>query len=272
MLRRLIGLVLLGWLALAAPVFAQPAPADDGFANWAAVIVAGDWRAHGGGPSEVFDNARRDLAKALAADGFAPDHIRQFSVREAGTGAGAPLKSDPDVIYDQLGQLTARASAGCLVYFTSHGSPDGILVDESIWPPGVMAALVDQTCGQRPTVVVISACFSGVFAPALAGRNRMVLTAARADRASFGCGQEDRYTFFDACVLGELASAHDFAALGVAVQRCVARRERALGASPPSEPQLEVGLALRPVLPLYAFSRTRGDTRSAALSPRPPAP
>jgi hypothetical protein len=105
-------------------------------------------------------------------------------------------------------------------------------------------------------VVVISACFSGVFVPALAGRNRMVLTAARPDRASFGCGEQDEYTFFDACVLGALPQAHDFAALGTAAQACVAKREAETGAMPPSEPQMEVGVALRPTLPLYAFARS----------------
>ena len=248
--RRLISLVLLGWLALAWPACAQ----GGAFANWSAVIVAGDWHAHSGAPSEVFDNARRDLGKAFVAAGFAPDHIRQFSAHEADGHAGAPLNSDPDLVHDQLIALTKAAGGGCLVYFTSHGAPEGILVGDDIWPPGVMAALVDDGCGARPTVVIVAACFSGVFVPALAGRNRMVLTAARADRASFGCGEADRYTFFDACVLGELPHAHDFIALGRAVQRCVARRERALGARPPSEPQLDVGLDLRLVLPLYAFT------------------
>ena len=46
----------------------------------------------------------------------------------------------------------------------------------------------------------------------------MVLTAARPDRASFGCGEEDHYTFFDTCMLGEVpADARDFADLGAAV-------------------------------------------------------
>jgi hypothetical protein len=248
-LGRLIALALVGWLAAVAPASAQ----DGAFANWAAVIVAGDWRTHSGAPSEVFDNARRDLAKSLVAEGFSADHVRQFSVHEA--RADTPLKSDPDVIFDQLDSLAKQTHGGCLAYFTSHGSPDGIVMGEMIWPPGVMAALVDDACGARPTVVVISACYSGVFVPALARPDRMVLTAARPDRASFGCGESDRYTFFDACVLQELPQAHDFAALGTAVQACVARREQDQGASPPSEPQLDVGVALRPVLPLYAFTR-----------------
>jgi hypothetical protein len=247
--RRLFSLVLFGWLAAAAPVLAQ----TTAFANWAAVIVAGDWRAHDGAPSEVFDNARRDLTRSLVAAGFSPDHIRQFSAREAKPGAA--LTSDPDVIFGQLNGLTRQTRGGCLVYFTSHGSPEGIVMGDNVWPPGVMAALIDDTCGARPTVVVVSACFSGVFLPALAGPDRMVLTAARPDRASFGCGQAERYTVFDACVLDELKHAHDFAALGLAVQGCVARREQELDASPPSEPQLDVGVALRPTLPLYAFAK-----------------
>ena len=75
--RRLIGLVLLGWMAWAAPTLAQSSP----FSSWAAVIVAGDWRAHSGGPSEVFDNARRDLTKGFIAAGVSPTNISQFSVR-----------------------------------------------------------------------------------------------------------------------------------------------------------------------------------------------
>jgi hypothetical protein len=247
--RRLFSLALFGWLALAAPALAQTGP----LANWAAVIVAGDWRAHDGGPSEVFDNARRDLSRSLIDAGFSPDHVRQFSVHEA--RAGAPLKTDPDLIAGQLGALIRQAPGGCLIYFTSHGTPDGIVLGDNVWPPGVMAAMVNDTCGARPTVVVVSACFSGVFAPALAGPDRMVLTAARPDRTSFGCGADDRYTVFDACVLEELRRAHDFAALGVAVQGCAARREREEAVSLPSEPQLDVGVALRPTLPLYAFAK-----------------
>jgi hypothetical protein len=260
--RGLIGLVLFGCLCWAAPVLARA----NAFSDWAAVIVAGDWRAHSGVPSEVFDNARRDVAKSLVSAGFSPDHIRQFSVHEA--KGEAPFKSDLIVIATQLDQLTQETHGGCLVYFTSHGSPAGVVVGDYIWPPAAMAGVIDETCGARPTVVVISACFSGVFVPALAGPNRMVLTAARPDRASFGCGEEDQYTYFDGCVLQSLPDAHDFVDLGQAARACVARREHAMGATPPSEPQLQVGVTLRPILPLYAFARPA----EAPLSQGPPAP
>ena len=90
--------------------------------------------------------------------------------------------------------------------------------------------------------------------PLLADPDRMILTAARPDRTSFGCGEADRYTYFDGCVLQELGAAHDFGVLGRKVQACVAQHELETHATPPSEPQLEIGAALAPMLPLYAFS------------------
>ena len=246
--------LLIGLLAAAGLVWSAPAAAATPFANWAAVVVAGDFRAHSGAPSPVFDNARRDLVKALIARGFSPDHVSQFSVRPELYPHDGVLRTESVPIVNQLGALAETARDGCLVYFTSHGSPEGIVVGARTWTPNIMAAVVDNTCGKRPAVVIIAACFSGVFVPLLADPNRMVLTAARPDRASFGCGETDQYTYFDACVLQEIGGAHDFGALGRAVQACVARHEKEMNAAPPSEPQLEIGAALRPMLPLYAFS------------------
>ena len=79
--------------------------------------------------------------------------------------------------------------------------------------PDKMAAIVGNACGSRPTVVIIAACYSGVFVPALAAPNRMVFTAARPDRPSFGCGDSDRYTFFDQCFLEAVPQSGDFPGL-----------------------------------------------------------
>jgi len=234
--------------------FARPAFAEGPFEDWAAVVVAGDFHGSGGGPTEAFDNARRDISKELQRLGFAAENMRQFSVRP--TRYKEPLlKSDPRAIYESLNELAGRAKSGCLLYFTSHGAPQGAVLDQSILLPGTLANLLDQSCGQRPTVVVISACFSGVFVPTLAQPNRMVLTAARPDRTSFGCGQDDKYPYFDDCFLSSMTDAHDFQALAGEVRECVRKREIAEKVSPPSEPQVWVGARLRPMLPLYAFDR-----------------
>jgi hypothetical protein len=222
------------------------------FQDWAAVVIAGDFHGSNGGPTEVFDNARRDVAKELQRIGFAPDNIRQFSVRPT-RYKDKPLKSDLLGIYQNLNELSAKARSGCLVYFTSHGAPEGVLVDQQILSPGLLGRILDATCQARPTVVILSACFSGVFVRPLAQPNRMILTAARPDRTSFGCGEDNVYPFFDDCLLKSSPAAKDFAALANAVRTCVAVREVAEGMRPPSEPQLWIGGELRPVLPLYGF-------------------
>lgn len=239
---------------IAALALSPSARAASPFADWAAIIVAGDFHAHSGAESEVFDNGRRDLAAAFVKAGFSAANIAQFSVRPDHFKQAQILPSTPDAMDQTLGRLTAQAKGGCLVYMTSHGSPDGIVLGDDIYTPAQLARLVDDYCSGRPVVAIISACFSGVFIPTLSDPEHMVLTAARADRASFGCGQADRYTFFDQCVLDSLPNAHDFAQLGPRVQACVATEEHAVGAAPPSEPQLWIGPALRPDLPLLPFA------------------
>lgn len=245
--------VRLGALLLSLALFwAGPALAGP-FSDWAAVVVAGDWKGSGGGPTEAFDNARKDVSQALVRAGFEPARIRQFSVRPERYADTRPQPSEPRRIYETLSQLAASDAQGCLFYVTSHGMPQGVVIGERILPPPVVATMLDRACGKKPTVVVISACFSGVFVPHLAAPNRMILTAARRDRTSFGCGEANRYPYFDECFLHAIERSTSFPALAGAARRCVAEREVKEGASPPSEPQVFVGAELSPVLPLLSF-------------------
>lgn len=224
-----------------------PAHASTAYANWAAVVVSGDWHAHDGRPSQIFDNARRDVTRDLVALGFARDHIAELSARP---GAQVPRASISNFA-KSLRALSNRTSGGCLIYFSSHGSPDGIVVGNVIFEPPQLKRVLNYSCAEKPTVVVLSACFSGAFVHALSAPNRMILTAARADRTSFGCGQTDRYPYFDQCVLSVWPYASGFAALGRAAQICVAARERREHVGPPSEPQLWVGAAAASDIPKW---------------------
>lgn len=251
-------LVILGLLAacLARPAAAASAPASP-FSNWAAIVVAGDWRAHDGGPTEAFDNARRDVAATLVELGFRPEAMTQFSTRPERYGDTGPQRLTAQSMLDALRTSAARAPAGCLIYYTSHGAPQGAVLDVmgrmSMFSPAEMAALVDEACPDRPAIVIVSACYSGVFLPYLSGPQRMVMTAARPDRSSFGCSAEDKYPFFDACFLESVGAVRNFAALAPAVQGCVSRREAAMRLAPPSEPQVSIDGALRLRLGMMPF-------------------
>ncbi|UPT92651.1 C13 family peptidase [Bradyrhizobium barranii subsp. apii] len=50
--------------------------------------------------------------------------------------------------------------------------------------------------GVRHKVVVISACYSGVFIPRLANPDVLVITAADANHPSFGCQDKAKWTYF----------------------------------------------------------------------------
>ncbi|MDB5479323.1 MAG: peptidase [Caulobacteraceae bacterium] len=249
-MKRWSGLLATLWLILGLAPLARAAPR---LAGWAAVVVAGDDQgAHDGAPTRAFDNARRDIAAGLERRGFADANIAQFSLHPDLYPADHAARTGLSLVATRLRELAARAPDGCLVYFTSHGSPDGVVVDNRIVPPALLAAMVSGACGSRPTVVIVSACFSGVFVPALAAPNRLVFTAARRDRSSFGCSEKDRYPFFDGCMIEALPRALDFVALAGEVKRCVAAREDSEGMRPRSQPQLFVGPAFRAAEPPFA--------------------
>lgn len=246
MVRGLI-ILLAGLLALTGPAAAQSrtAPPPSRFSGWTAAIIQADWRDGRGNPIQAFDNARRDLVRGFLNAGFSRADMVDYS-----------LQNDaPDAVLAGVRQAAGRATSGCLIYFTSHGAPDGMVFgDAPRMTPDVMANLVRNSCGARPTVVIVSACYSGIFLNALQGPSRMILTAARRDRTSFGCGADERYPWFDGCILESLPTATDFLALAADTRACVTRKETDAKVEHPSEPQLFVGGEMQMRLPTLRFS------------------
>jgi len=220
--------------------------AKPGYAAWTALVVAADDRADTGAYSAAFDNGRRDVAAALESLGFQPGHIVQASTDPDLFPQESLIPAEDATVVAALQQTTPSAPDGCLAYLTSHGNPDGIVFGKEQWmSPAALDHLLDRLCPARPAVVVISACYSGVFAvPPMAQPDRIVMTAARPDRSSFGCGEDDVYTFFDGCVLQEIGQARSWRDLYDRVAACVDAREKELDLTP-SGPQFFVGEAVR---------------------------
>lgn len=213
----------------------------DPYANWAVVVASGDFHAHDGGPSRAFDNARRDVVTELEHVGFRKENIRQYSAWSRYFARDASGETNADTIANLLTGAAKQAPDGCVVYFSTHGAPYGIILGDEILRPAQLADILNKSCKDKPTVVVISACFSGVFVPKLAAPNRLIITAARKDRTSFGCGTTDRYPYYDTCFLHTLSQAHDFRDLAYKTKDCVAEMEADTGMEPPSEPQISIG-------------------------------
>ncbi len=150
--RGLLLIVTAALLAAADPGFAQTTGGR--FDGWATAVIAADWRDSGGRPIEAFDNARRDVTQGLLAAGLPRDSLVDFSLR--------PDAAEPVTVAEVLGEVAetaGRATRGCLLYFTSHGSPQGMVFGpDATLEPADMANPVRQWCGARPTVVIVSAC------------------------------------------------------------------------------------------------------------------
>src|SRR5215469_17034627 len=84
------------------------------FADWAAIVVAGDFHAHSGAPSEAFDNARREVTHDLLGLGFEPQNLRQFSVRPELYPSEHLMASVPELIEEKLDDAASQARGGCL--------------------------------------------------------------------------------------------------------------------------------------------------------------
>jgi len=87
-----------------------------------------------------------------------------------------------------------------LIFITSHGSPRGAAlrlsgVFNSRLAPDHVATVLDRE-GIKNRLIIVSACFSGVFVDRLASPDSIVLTAADANSPSFGCSNERDWTYF----------------------------------------------------------------------------
>jgi hypothetical protein len=235
-LRLFLGLCIVGASCLAAPAIG--AAGENG---WKAVLVAGD------NAEPVFDNALAAMTGWLTARGVRPGDIHRLS---ANPGPRDPAAEPATLhgILQRIGLLQPRQGERCLVFLTSHGQRG-----EGAWlaysgeflRPAALARALAVGCAGAPTVVIVSSCYSGAFSQgAMRAPNRVVLTAARADRPSFGCQADRTYTVYDECLLASLPRSATWRAVNRATQACVRGRERRLNVLP-SQPQAAIGAAVR---------------------------
>ena len=129
------------------------------------------------------------------------------------------------------------------IYLTSHGSQDHELVLDlprlqlADLPADALASAL-APLKDRHKVIVISACYSGGYIDSLKDNMTLIMTAARADRVSFGCSEEADFTYFgDALFAQALNQTDDLRQAFELARASVAEREAAEGFEA-SEPQI----------------------------------
>ena len=190
-------------------------------ATGAAQVVAGRF---GSGPINVQYNSKKGGAATI--------EDLAMSLQAAAKG----MDAENDVLF---------------LILTSHGSRAGLAVKagrlKQTLTPSILADMLART-GVRHKVVVISACYSGVFIPRLANPDMLVITAADADHPSFGCRDKAKWTYFgDAFFNVALRQAKSLKDAFVVARALVQKRELREHFEP-SNPLMAGGANVQPLL------------------------
>jgi hypothetical protein len=214
-------------------ILPQQAPAAD--ITWKAVLMTGD------NQIDAFDNARKALKNEFVQIGISPANIRELSMSPAENQRGMTASSAEN-LQSSLLSLSVGNADGCLLHMTSHGTRQGFAMkDQPILTPARLNSILELSCGDRPTVVLVSACYSGTFAnQAMQKPNRVILTAAREDRTSFGCSSENEFTYWDGCLIDNLTKTDTWLSLHRRLEQCIQAKE-SKGRFTPSMPQAFLG-------------------------------
>lgn len=172
-------------------------------------------------------------------------------INNAHTRTSAPIATTTalQAALAHVGGLLDPEEDVLFLFVTSHGSdePAYLSVDNNdlqltqLTPARLKAALAATPIKWK--VVVVSACYSGSFIPALKDDNTLVITASRADRNSFGCDAKNSMTDFGRAYFVEaLKQTRSFTAAFELARTRIVAREKAEGLTP-SQPQMALGKA-----------------------------
>jgi len=166
--------------------------------------------------------------------------------------AGSPIASATSLkaALNRVAQVMNKDEDILFLFMTSHGSESHHFALE-LWPlnfnpldPTRLRALLDES-GIKHRVVVVSACYSGGFIHALKNEHTLVISASAPNKNSFGCGNENEWTYFGNAYFNEaLRRTHSFEEAFKLATPIIAAREKK-DKFEPSSPQMALGAAMR---------------------------
>ena len=132
--------------------------------------------------------------------------------------AGTPQGSPPNLaiaLAAVAGKMNLKEDV-LVLFATTHGDPVAGLAYRDgnngmgMIAPKRLAALLDGLGFER-RIILLSACYAGVFIPNLTSENSIIVTAASSKRTSFGCEPGNDWTFFgDALINNALRKSQSF--------------------------------------------------------------
>jgi hypothetical protein len=192
--------------------------------------------------------------KALFDDRFGTAGRSVALVNHRDTVDTHPLASmsNLDVALKHIGGLMRPDKDVLMLFLTSHGTEGIVSVQFPRFPlnditPARLAQSLDAA-GIKNRVLVISACHSGSFVPTLANEHTLIMTAARADRTSFGCSNEAEWTYFGDAYFNHALRTESSFIDAFQTARTLITTWEAKQKFTPSEPQISVGAKITAIL------------------------
>lgn len=150
----------------------------------------------------VFGREAREAGKVLARRYDAADR----TIILAGPDGSGPSTlangslTSLTIALARVAEAMDRDQDVLVLFTTSHGAKIGIAYHDGdqgygLLSPERLAAILDEL-GIKNRVLILSACYSGIFVPALQSDTTALFTAASSERPSFGCMAENDWTFF----------------------------------------------------------------------------
>ena len=183
------------------------------------------------------------VAKRFGADAV----VVRFNTK---TGGNATVEALAATLQAETKKMNGDRDILFLI-LTSHGSQEGLAVNAGrsaeTLKPSNLAGMLKRT-GIRYKIVIVSACYSGVFIPPIADADTLVITAADANHSSFGCEDKAKWTYFgDAFFNIALRQTSNLKEAFLLARARVSKRELRQGFEP-SHPQMAGGGNVEPLL------------------------
>ncbi|MES0488637.1 MAG: ankyrin repeat domain-containing protein [Leptospirales bacterium] len=189
--------------------------------NYKVLLIAGD------SSIDAFDNAREKIQRILIRHGVKTQNIKQLTRKKNKTNSRVLLATNSN-IEKSFKELNIGRNDICFIFMTSHGNDTGFMLgDLNMITPSQMDTWINSYCKSQPTILIVSACYSGIFLkPGMRRANRVILTASRDDKTSFGCGAEEEYTYYDTCLIDSLGSSKNWKEVANSNKACIDRKEK----------------------------------------------
>lgn len=196
----------------------------------------------------VFKKETAETLNVLERRFGASNRSLQLTAGSGTNGNDAPQGS-PAHLAIALGAIAKKMDLKediLVLYATTHGDGKlGLVYRDGdngfgMIAPKRMKDLLDDL-GVRRRVLLLSACYSGVFVSELSNKDSVIITAASSRRPSFGCRPANDWTFFgDALINNAMRKPQPLAKAAEEATSLITLWESKMGLQP-SNPQVSIG-------------------------------